>query len=47
MLKKIVAHVEMSGSMIVKIWLVLNFTNFETMFSLDSKSKCQGVANSR
>ncbi len=35
----------MSGIMIVKFQLILNFTNFKTMFIfLDSKFECQGIA---
>jgi hypothetical protein len=40
---KVVAHVDINGSMIIKFWLVLNFTKFKFIFSLDLESKCQGV----
>jgi hypothetical protein len=37
---KVVAHVDINGSMIIKFWLVLNFTKFKFIFSLDLESKC-------
>jgi hypothetical protein len=40
---KVVAHVDINWSMIVKFWLVFNFTKFNFIFSLDLESKCQGV----
>jgi hypothetical protein len=40
---KVVAHVDINGSMIVKFWLLFNFTKFKFIFSLDLESKCQGV----